>query len=125
MVKRSYDDRTGILSVVSAGYWSVSDVERHFEKLRAAIDALRDLGKPVRVLSDATRAPRQPAATEEAVLKEMRRTFSPGDRVAILAANMQDHAYTKSAMGPTDIGIFFDRQNAVTWLLMDESANAI
>jgi hypothetical protein len=120
MVEREWDEDTGILYVTGTGTWSDAEIDAHYEALRAMIADLRREGRPVRVLSDVSRAQRQGYAREERILAHMRRTFQPGDRFALVTADAADKAYVRSILGGLDVGVFASRLPAEMWLLLDE-----
>jgi len=120
MIEREWDEETGIIYVSGTGAWSEADVDAHYDALRAMIAGLRRAGRPVRVLSDIAQASRQGYAREEHILAHMRRTFQPGDRVALVTADATDKAYVRSIIGGLDLGVFASKLPAEMWLLLDE-----
>lgn len=120
MIEREWDEEAGILYVAATGIWSEAEVDAHYDALRGMIAGLRREGRPVRVLSDVSGAPRQGYAREEHILAQMRRTFQPGDRVALVTADAGDKAYVRSILGGLDVGVFASKLPAEMWLLLDE-----
>jgi hypothetical protein len=121
MIDRSVDDETGIILVRAEGLWSRAAVDTHYNALRAMIGAIRAAGRPVRILSDVTAAPRQPGQIETHIKWQMERTFRAGDRVAILAGTAADKATLLQQKAMPAIGIFQSRIAAEIWLLAGDS----
>lgn len=120
MIERVWDEESGIIYVSASGAWADTDVDEHYEALRGMIDGLRRAGRPIRVLSDITQAPRQGYSREEHILAQMRRTFRPGDRVAMVTAGADDKAYVRSIVTGVDVAVFASKLPAEMWLLLDE-----
>jgi hypothetical protein len=120
VIKREWDDETGIIIVSASGLWTKADVEMHYEALRRMIEPLRAAGRPVRVLSDVTKAERQNPIVESHTLGEIMRTFQHGDRLAILTANPEDKAYARTIIGSAEAATFTSRMAAEMWLLIEE-----
>jgi hypothetical protein len=120
MIEREWDEDAGIIYVSGTGAWSEAAIDAHYEALRGMIANLRCKGRPVRVLSDVSQAPRQGYAREEHILGQMRRTFQPGDRFALVTADAADKAYVRSILGGLEVGVFASKLPAEMWLLLDE-----
>jgi hypothetical protein len=120
MIAREWDTDTGIIFVTGSGIWTRADVDGHYGELRRIIAEVRAARRPVRVLSDLTRAERQSHAVEAHILGEIDRTYRAGDRVAFLTANADDKNYVKMVLGRADAAVFSSRMAAEMWLLLDE-----
>jgi hypothetical protein len=120
MIDREWDEDGGIITVTASGVWTKADVEEHYRALRRMIDAVREAGRPIRVLSDITQASRQSPIVEAHTLGEIDRTYQRGDRVAFLTANAEDKAYTKMILGKADAAIFSSRMAAEMWLSIED-----
>jgi hypothetical protein len=125
MISRAFDDRKNIITVTSSGFWTPDDVADHFAKLRTLINEIRGRGRPVRLLSDVTKAPRQRSSIEQQILVEMTRTFQAEDRIAILAVNQAEKVHVRAVLGHASIAVFAVRENAETWLLLEEAGEDV
>ena len=119
MIERVFDPEVGIIYVTGTGIWDRQAVDTHYTALRAMIIELRARGKPIRVLSDVSAGQRQDPDLERHILSHIERTFEPGDRYAILAADMADKAHLRGLLGAADFGAFASRIPAEQWLLLD------
>jgi hypothetical protein len=120
MIEREWDEETGIIYVSGSGEWSEADIDAHYEALRGMIARLSGEDRPVRVLSDIARAPRQGYSREVHILGQMRRTFRPGDRMALVTAGAEDKAYVRSIVAGLNVAVFASKLPAEMWLLLDE-----
>jgi hypothetical protein len=125
MIKRMFDDDTGIIYVTGKGAWTRAAVDHHYDELRTMIEALRAEGRPIRVLSDVTGAQRQDRMLEEHIKDQIARTFQSGDRFAIQTYDAADKAYVRMIVGRGDVAVFASRLPAEMWLLLDELPEAM
>lgn len=109
-------DADGVIQVVSVGKATRSEIDDHYRNLRDIIATLRAEGKPVRVLSDQTRAVRLSDDTNLYLKEQIERTYQPGDRLALLMPSQQDKLYARSVLGVTTYAVFESRIAAEIWL---------
>jgi hypothetical protein len=117
MIKRTVDERDGIIFVTGTGIWTRTDVDDHYAALRQLIDHMRRDGRLVRVLSDITKAVRQSSEIEIHIREHIDRTYRPGDRVAILVADADDKMYVRGLLGHADVAAFSSQITAEIWLM--------
>lgn len=117
MIERSVDDEDGIIFVVSVGEATREDIDVHYDALRDLIATMRAAGRPIRVLSDQTRAVRLSCDLNLHIKAQIERTFRPGDRVALLMASDDDKRYARTILGTTDYAVFTSRIAAELWLM--------
>lgn len=120
MIERTFDPEVGIIYVTGMGAWTKSAVDEHYGALTRMIEDLRQAGMPIRVLSDVSAASRQDPELEQHVLRHIAATFEPGDRFAVLAADMTEKVHVRTLLGAADFGVFASRIPAEQWLLLDE-----
>lgn len=119
VIERTFDPEVGIIYVIGTGIWDRQAVDTHYVALRAMIMDLRTRGKPIRVLSDVSAGQQQDPDLERHILSHIEQTFEPGDRYAILAANIADKVHLRALLGAADFGVFASRIPAEQWLLLD------
>jgi hypothetical protein len=122
MIERNFDDQTGIIVVRAIGIWSREAVDAHYNALRSMIGGMRGQGRPIRLLSDVSGATRQSRQIETHIKWQMERTFRPGDRIAILAADEKVKATLLELVDLPPIAVFHSRIAAESWLLADDLA---
>jgi hypothetical protein len=116
LIQRTFDEDSGVILVFGGGFWSITDIERHYAALRDMIAGLRAQGRPVRLLSDVTQGQRQASWVEDYILEQMRQTFAPGDRIALLAGSTEDEAHLRDRGTSADVVPFTSRDAAMAWL---------
>jgi hypothetical protein len=119
MITRDVDEVDGIIFVVATGFWTRSDVDTHYDRLRDLIAVQRNAGRTIRVLIDIRDAPHQPVELEDHALAQMRRTYQPNDRVAILTAHPGVQAYVQARLGDLNIMVFASALPAEMWLVLE------
>lgn len=119
MIERELDVTDGIIFVVATGFWTKAEVDEHYDKLRALIAERRAGGYTVRVLSDVRNAPYQPPEMEAYVVEQIKRTYLPGDRVAILTPHTAAQAHVRARLGDLDVMTFTSALPAEMWLMLE------
>jgi hypothetical protein len=120
MTERRVDESDDDFIVVSAPKkWTELELDIHFTQLQDAIQRSRVAGKPVRVLSDLTKAAKPSKQIENRIRLGNESTFRQGDRVAVLTANDTDKMLLRSMAGVL-FAVFSSRIAAEIWLVNDE-----
>jgi hypothetical protein len=117
MIQRSVDPEDGIIMVVSIGEATRADIDEHYDALRRMIAELRAEGRPVRVLSDQTRADWLSDELNQHIRSQIERTYLPGDRLALLLASPDRKLAVREVLGVTDYAVFDSRLAAEIWLM--------
>jgi hypothetical protein len=120
VIDRIFDPEVGIIYVTASGIWDEAAIDAHYAALNRMIGDLRAQSRPIRILSDVTTAQRQTPAVERHIMGHIERTFRPGDRFAVLTADMADRGHVRKLLGAADFGVFASRIPAEQWLLLDE-----
>jgi hypothetical protein len=120
MIERRLDEESGIIHVVGTGIWKRADIDAHYAWIREVAARLRAGGQPLRLLSDVTGGQRQAPEIEAYVKVQMARTFAPGDRVALLVADLQTQRYARTLLGDAEMATFCSRDAAMAWLRNDK-----
>lgn len=117
MIERSVDEADGIIFVRSTGEATRDDIDAHYVALRAMIAGMRGAGRPVRVLSDQTRATWLSDELNRHIKRQIEHTYQPGDRVALLMPDCDAKAYARELLGTTHYAVFTSRIAAEMWLM--------
>jgi hypothetical protein len=116
MFQRSVDDQDDIIFVSATGIWDRTEIDRHYAELGRLVADRRTAGKPIRVLIDLTKSPRQAPETEAYVKGKIGGIYQAGDRVATLVAS-DDKSYMRATLGLVEVATFSSRLPAEIWLM--------
>ncbi|WP_445191864.1 hypothetical protein ACT009_15005 [Sphingomonas sp. Tas61C01] len=116
MITIKPDDGEGIIRTVGSGRWSLDDVDTHFKKLSVRIAALRESGRPIRLLSDVTNAEIQWPVIEARIIDVSTRLYRSGDRTALVVKNNLLKGYVRPLILKRETALFCSLAAAETWL---------
>lgn len=119
MISRSVDPAGDFIVVKAIGPQTIESIRYHYDALRQMIAPLRASGKPIRILSDVTESVVRSAEFEAVVEEEMRRTFDPAARVAILTSTGDDQTHLRVLASGSNVVPFQSRLAAELWLCSD------
>lgn len=117
MITLAAEPDDGIIQVVSVGEASRAEINAHYEALRKLIAEFRAAGRPVRVLSDQTRAVRLSDELSYHLKSQIERTYGANDRLALVMGSEPDRAYAKGVLGVATYAVFESRMAAEMWLM--------
>ncbi|QUT04745.1 hypothetical protein KFK14_17130 [Sphingobium phenoxybenzoativorans] len=118
------DIATGIVHVTGNGFWTMADIDRHFEKLGNSVRSARTAGARVMALVDLRGAVTQSPELVSHLADRAGAVYTEGDRIAIVVhsnlAKMQMRRVVQSA----EFEMFLMPDAAEAWLMQDRPAEA-
>lgn len=113
------DVATGIVYVTGEGFWTVADIDRHFEKLGNSVKSARTAADHVRALVDLRGAATQSPELVSHLANRAGAVYAEGDRIAIVVGSSLAKMQMRRVVQRAEFEIFLAPDAAETWLAPD------
>jgi hypothetical protein len=110
------DLRTDVIRVVGTGFWTVQDVDNHFQKLGEIVRSVRRSKKQVRVMVDLRGSAVQAPIVIDRIGPMTSATYMENDRVAIVVGSSLAKSQMRRIIRRTHHEFFMSPDAALTWL---------